>query len=258
MFKRDSLGDRMKNFYEGRSEAYLTRRMPVIIRIDGRAFHQFTKHFKKPYDKVFHKSMNKTMQYLCKNTQGCKLGYTQSDEISLLLTDYDTLDTDAFFDYRIQKMVSISASMATMAFNKFFAKETQEWLEALSWFGLADEEIASAYRKAIAAGAMFDARAFNIPKEEVTNYFIWRQQDATRNAIQMLGQTYYSHKELDKKSCKNIQEMLFQDYAINFNDMPVEFKRGVGSRKIGGFKLDYDIPIWTQNREYIEKLVEVE
>lgn len=259
MPKRDSLGDRMKNFYESRSETYLTRRQPVVIRCDGRAFHQFTKRFTKPYDEVFHGAMNRTMQALCKNIQGCKFGYTQSDEISLLLTDFDTLETSAFFDYRVQKVCSIAASMATMYFNRFFAEEVEEWVssEWSSSLDDADEELFDAYNMAVETGAMFDARCFNVPKEEVANYFIWRQQDATRNAIQMLGQCYFSHKELNKKSCSDIQEMLFSEYRVNFNDKPVVFKRGVCARKQDGWNLDLNSPIFTQDRAYIEKLLEV-
>ena len=119
----DSLGDRMKEFYENRSKTYLTRRTPVIIRLDGKAFHSFTKGFKRPYDEIFHTAMNNTMKYLCANIQGCKLGYTQSDEITLLLTDYDTLTTDAWFGYGVQKMCSVAASMATLQFNYFFNLE---------------------------------------------------------------------------------------------------------------------------------------
>lgn len=118
--KKDALGDRMKENYENRSKTYLTRRVPVMIRIDGKAFHTFTRHFNKPYDEVFHKAMNETLKYLCENIQGCKFGYTQSDEITLVLTDYDTLTTDAWFDYSVQKMCSISTSMATMKFNQAF------------------------------------------------------------------------------------------------------------------------------------------
>ena len=110
------------------------------------------------------------------------------------------------------------------------------------------------YREQI-GNAMFDARAFNIPESEVCNYFIWRQQDATRNAIQMLGQAHFSHKELNGKSCNDIQDMLFTQCGINFNDMPVEFKRGVCACKNDSFRIDENIPIFTQDREYIERFV---
>ena len=118
---RDALGDRMKEFYENRSKTKLTRKMPVIIRLDGKAFHTFTRGFKKPFDEIMIKTMQQTMQYLCENIQGCILGYTQSDEITLVLQDYYKLETDAWFDYDVQKIISISAAMATLAFNKYYA-----------------------------------------------------------------------------------------------------------------------------------------
>lgn len=273
--KRDSLGDRMKENYENRAKTYLVRRMPVIIRLDGKAFHTFTKGLKKPYDEIFHNAMNQTMKYLCENIQGCKLGYTQSDEITLLLTDYDTLTTDAWFDNNVQKICSVSASMATMAFNRFFADYRCEYgaaVMALQDFDIEDEYLETLYNKL--GIAMFDSRCFNIPKEEVTNCFIWRQQDATRNAIQMLGQCNFSHKELHGKSCNDIQDMLMLQKGINFNDMPTEFKRGVCCIKeeypiadlstYSGpiepitrthWVLDKEIPIFTQDRDYVERNV---
>lgn len=271
--KKDSLGDRMKENYENRAKTYLVRRMPVIIRLDGRAFHTFTKGLKKPYDEIFHNTMNATMKYLCENIQGCKLGYTQSDEITLLLTDYDTLTTDAWFGYGVQKMCSVAASMATMKFNQVFRDEFELWLDNNAVSTEADMQWpleARAYTKAVITGAMFDARCFNIPEEEVTNCFLWRQQDATRNAIQMLGQCNFSHKELHGKSCNDIQDMLMTQKGINFNDMSIEFKRGVccvknrhicepyGNRmlvsgaKEGEWVIDKNIPIFTQDRDYVE------
>ena len=255
--KKDSLGDRMKENYENRAKTYLTRRMPVIIRLDGKAFHSFTKGLKKPYDEIFHNTMNATTKYLCENIQGCKLGYTQSDEITLLLTDYDTLTTDGWFDYAVQKICSVSASMATMAFNKYFRQYVSDYYDsvmALQDFDLEDKYCAALYNKLDIA--MFDSRCFNIPKEEVTNCLIWRQQDATRNAIQMLGQCNFSHRELHEKSCADIQDMLMTQKGINFNDMPTEFKRGVCCIKTeNGWELDKEIPIFTQNREYVESVV---
>ena len=116
----DELGTRMKTFYEQIPKTKLTRRTPVIIRIDGKAFHTFTRGFKKPFDEVLIQTMQETTKYLCENVQGCVLGYTQSDEVSLVLVDYQRFETSAWFDYEIQKMCSIAASMATMAFNKCF------------------------------------------------------------------------------------------------------------------------------------------
>ena len=259
--KKDSLGDRMKENYENRAKTYLVRRMPVISRLDGKAFHTFTKGFKRPYDEVFHNTMNATLKYLCENIQGCKLGYTQSDEITLLLTDYDTLTTDAWFGYSVQKMCSVAASMATMKFNQSFEVESEKFdiLKCCDETGtIIDEDnwqIHTFHIKALHKGAMFDARCFNIPEDEVTNCFVWRQQDATRNAIQMLGQCNFSHKELQKKSQNDIQDMLMTQKGVNFNDMPVEFKRGVCCRKDtdGKWVIDKEIPIFTQDRDYIER-----
>lgn len=118
----DDLGCRMKTFYEQIPKTKLMRRCPVAIRIDGRAFHTFTRGFQKPFDEVLIKSMQETMKYLCENIQGCVLGYTQSDEITLILVDYKKLTSSAFFDYEVQKLCSIAASMATMVFNESFSK----------------------------------------------------------------------------------------------------------------------------------------
>ena len=275
--KRDSLGDRMKNNYENRAKTYLTRRMPVIIRLDGKAFHTFTKGMKKPYDEIFHNTMNATMKYLCENIQGCKLGYTQSDEITLLLTDYDTLDTDAWFDNNVQKICSVSASMATMKFNQVLRNQVSDWMDENAEYTGVDIQLpleARAYTRAVSTGAMFDSRCFNIPEDEVTNCFVWRQQDATHNAIQMLGQCNFPHKELQGKSCNDIQDMLMLEKGINFNDMPTEFKRGVCCVKEEYYPdpapgcedcpidatsvrtrwvLDKEIPIFTQDRSYVDR-----
>lgn len=256
--KKDSLGDRMKENYENRSKTFLTRRTPAVIRIDGKCFHSFCKGFQKPYDEIFHEAMNSTLQYLCKNIQGCKFGYTQSDEISLLLTDYDTLTTDAWFDYSVQKMCSIAASMATLHFNQAFRTAVNQFTA-----GKTLDKYSIELLKAKDKGAMFDARCFNIPESEILNCFIWRQQDATRNAIQMLGQTHFNHNELQKKNTNKIQEMLWQK-GINFNDMPIEFKRGVccykRSIEVNGaarteWYIDKECPIFTQDREYIERFL---
>ena len=128
--QRDSLGDRMKR-YEYVSRNYLTRRVPVIIRIDGKAFHTFTKGMRKPFDRVLMSAMQETMRFLCANIQGCVFGYTQSDEITLVLTDYASIRTDAWFGYNVQKMCSIAASMATLAFNKAFAEQTEKELSLI-------------------------------------------------------------------------------------------------------------------------------
>lgn len=282
MALKDELGMRMKEYYEQIPKTKLMRRTPVIIRIDGKAFHTFTKGFEKPFDEILMKTMQETTKYLCENIQGCVLGYTQSDEISLVLIDYQNLNTAAWFDYEIQKMVSISASMATMAFNRSFEKNVKEYLEE-NRTNLEEEYETKkrlAYMKAMTKGALFDARVFNIPKEEVTNCIYWRQLDASRNSVQMVGQAMFSHKELQGKSCNDIQDMLMEQKGINWNDFPTYQKRGTCIRKEEYFvytddersgekiyleegftirtrwKIDKDIPVFKgEGREYIEKLI---
>lgn len=263
--RSDSLGDRMKS-YENISRNYLTRRIPVIIRIDGKAFHTFTKGMKKPFDHLLMTSMQDTTKFLCENIQGCVFGYTQSDEISLVLTDYENIRTDAWFGYNIQKMASVSASMATLAFNKRF-KELVENAYHNNTFFEGEEEYKKYKQKFFTA--MFDSRAFTIPAEEVCNCMIWRQQDAVRNSIESVVHTNFSNKQLQRKSCNDIIEMLWQEKQINWNDFPVDCKRGAAcycvekeikkqnsnreiSVKRKRWIVDKEIPIFTQNRDFIE------
>ena len=274
---KDSLGDRMKSHYENIPKTRLTRREPVIIRIDGKAFHTFTRGFQRPFDNILIKSMQETMKYLCENIQGCKLGYCQSDEISLLITDYETINTAAWFDYQVQKMCSIAASMATLAFNRAFNNKTQEYKNHIPFYGTQypidknDKKYTETLDKALERGAMFDARCFSIPKEEVCNYFQWRQMDCTRNSIQMVGQANFSHKELQNKKNADIQEMLFSQKGINWNDFSTVEKRGSCcikdfEKKVINFQtqeevirkvwgIDKNIPIFSQDRNYIERFI---
>ena len=283
-----NLAVRMKEFYENVPKTNLMRRTPVVIRIDGKAFHSFTKGFKRPFDEVLIKTMQETTKYLCENIQGCVLGYTQSDEISLILIDYQKFETSAWFDYEVQKMCSIAASMATMTFNKYFTKNVEDFSKSRDvvgysgqYFGDYEDAIIqlAIYEKAVEKGAMFDARVFNIPKEEVTNYIYWRQLDASRNSIQMVGQANFSHKELHCKTCNDIQDMLMEQKGINWNDFPAYQKRGTCVIKeeyypepVKGYEncevnaldvrthwiIDKDIPIFKgEERDYIEKLVMV-
>lgn len=276
----DDLGVRMKTFYEQIPKTKLMRRCPVAIRCDGRSFHTFTRNFQKPFDEVLIKSMQETMKYLCENIQGCVLGYTQSDEITLILVDYKKLTSSAWFDYEVQKLCSIAASMATMAFNKAFVKEVKKYSFELSMGIHTDEErrLLDIYDKAIDKGAMFDARCFNVPKEEVTNLCYWRQLDASRNSIQMVGQANFSHKELQNKSCNDIQDMLMTQKGINWNDLPTYQKRGSccvrnkiaiesdgvmataqlrdTSKSENEWIIDTNIPLFKgEGREYIDRLV---
>ena len=275
---RTTLGDRMKNNYENITRYYLTRRMPVIIRIDGKAFHTFTRGFKKPFDDILVNTMQDTMKYLCENVQGCVLGYTQSDEISLILTDYAELTTDAWFGNNLQKMCSVSASMATLAFNKAFTDNIVKYIDSNLDADCGVTKDLTEYTKILInarnKGAMFDSRVFTIPKEEVCNYFIWRQQDSTRNSIQSVGQANFSQRELNGKSCNDIQDMLMTQKSINWNDYATTLKRGSCCIKIDDgitkydevgnicdyvpsskWVIDNEIPIFTQNRNYVEKLI---
>lgn len=289
MQAHDDLGVRMKTFYEQIPKTKLMRRCPVAIRIDGKAFHTFTRGFQKPFDEVLIKSMQETMKYLCENIQGCVLGYTQSDEITLILVDYKKLTSSAWFDYEVQKICSIAASMATIAFNKFFEKYVDEYRFS-KWDGASKYEDGTwryiqTLLNAVDKGATFDARCFNIPKEEVTNLVYWRQLDASRNSIQMVGQANFSHKELQNKSCNDIQDMLMTQKAINWNDLSTYQKRGSCCIKEeyavndngeevevdcitdvdepvesvtfrGRWIIDTEIPIFKgEGREYIDRLV---
>ena len=270
----DDLGLRMKTYYEQIPKTKLMRRTPVAIRLDGKAFHTFTRGFQKPFDEVLMKSMQQTMKYLCENIQGCVLGYTQSDEITLILVDYQKLTSAAWFDYEVQKICSIAASMATMAFNYYFRcnvfdKYNPNDVPCTAYWGNSNP-----FKKDNDFGtfkqAMFDARCFNIPKEEVTNLIYWRQLDATRNSIQMVGQANFSHYALQNKSCNEIQDMLMTQKGINWNDFPVDQKRGsccIKQKIIWKEKdkepvertswiIDTHIPIFKgEGRNYIDKLI---
>lgn len=284
MPNRDSLGDRMKG-YENAFRHYLPRRMPVIIRIDGKAFHTYTKGFHKPFDYILMKTMQETAYELCKKIEGVKLAYVQSDEISLLLTNDDTLETEPWFGNNLQKLCSIAASIATLAFHSSMerhlyhftyeglSENTEEYWQFLeAEYGYPIDFMKSKewdkyfhrIQTSHCNGAHFDARTFVLPKEEVTNYFIWRQQDATRNSIQMVAQSNFSHKELQGLNCNKLQDKLFTEKGINWNDFSVPEKRGTCIVKVPIFTseailpkmkwvIDYNIPIFTEHREYVEE-----
>jgi tRNA(His) guanylyltransferase len=241
--KRDSLGDRMKNNYENISRTKLTRRTPVIMRLDGKAFHSHLKNAQKPYDHGFIDRMHRAAETLFDFIGGnLKLAYVQSDEISLLLTDWDNLETGAFFDYNIQKLVSTVAAKASVEYNHRCAQARTNPL------------------------AVFDARAFNIPREEVANYFIWRQKDWIRNSMQMLGQAHFSPKELHGKKLEEVVRMVFQKTdneshlgrpPRNWHDFAPVLKYGTTIRRgaLGVHYIDYNTPVFTEDRAYIEDLL---
>lgn len=249
----------MKENYENIPNVRLTRRTPVAIRIDGKSFHTFCRGFKKPFDDILIKTMQETMQYLCENIQGCVFGYTQSDEITLILIDYAKLESSAWFDYKIQKLCSIAASMATMIFNKHFIANLNDILADILIDGNNNKynKYIDTYCRAINKGAMFDARCFNIPKEEVTNLIYWRQLDATRNSIQMVAQANFSHKEIQGLSCNQLQNKLLTEKNINWNDLPIVKKRGSACIKDENnhWFIDKEMPILKDDRNYIDKLI---
>lgn len=234
-----SLGDRMKQ-YESVPSNKLMRRTPVIMRLDGKAFHTYTKQDSirrgGPFSWVLRNIFGEAMLHTIREIQGARLAYLQSDEVSILITDWKQLNTDAWFKYGTQKMVSVASSIFTYYFNR-------------------EAELAGLNIDKFPA--YFDARVFNVPFEEVNNYFIWKQQDATRNSIQMLARSYFSHKALNNKNTTQIQDMLVSEHGVNWNDTPTTFKRGscISSTYVDDrltFTHDFEIPIFTQNREYIE------
>lgn len=250
---KDSLGDRIKS-YEDAYRISLPSRLPIVLRIDGKAFHTYTKGCKRPVDESLVDCMNETAKYLCRNIQGCQIAYVQSDEISVLLNNYQSLSTQPWFENNIQKMVSISSGMASAVFTSQSGR---------IWGG-------------VNKLAFFDSRAFVLPKEDVCNYFLWRQQDATRNSVQMLARTLYSHKQLENKANAELQELCFQK-GINWNDCPTPQKRGrciiktktmkqgtnpktgeVFTAERSEWTVDNDIPIFSQDRNYINQYVYTE
>ena len=205
MRKKDSLGDRMKR-YEKVSSPELCRRTPVIVRVDGRAFHTFTRRFKKPYDERFIRSMLKAARDVAVEMQGFKLGYVQSDEASFLLTDWENFETQPWFDNDLSKIVSIAASLMSVNFNKYIHWE----------MGSNDH----------AYTAVFDARAFNVPRDEAANYFLWRAKDWERNSLQMYARSVFTHKELIGKKKDDIHEMLYKEGRNWTKDVPLQEKNG--------------------------------
>jgi tRNA(His) guanylyltransferase len=243
---KDDLGERMKGQYEDRTRVFIPRRTWTIVRVDGKAFHTLTRGCDRPYDEDLMNVMRTTAIEMVKEMQGANLAYVQSDEISILLTDFAKETTSAWFDGNIQKISSVSASMATAFFNAN-AKD------------LFDDV------------AFFDGRCFSIPDPiEVENYFIWRQIDATRNSIQMAAQAVFSHKELLNKNNADMQEMLFQK-GINWNNYPARCKRGQVIVKVpsvittpdglqaDGSKWDTpETPVFTQDRDFLRRYISLQ
>lgn len=263
MSSKDSLGDRMKS-YEDSYRFSLPVRLPVIVRVDGKAFHTYTKTCKRPVDPGLVECMNLTAMELCKTMQGCQLAYVQSDEISLLLTNFQTVDTQSWFENNLQKMVSVAASIAGVTFT----------INSHRIWGFRGADVGDpGYTDPITKPAYFDARAFVLPKEEVCNYFLWRQLDATRNSVQMLARSIYSHRQLEGKNNSQLQEMIY-NAGTNWDKCSIPQKRGRCIIKTKTEKealnpktkemvkalrsewiVDNEIPIFSQDRRYIDKFL---
>lgn len=221
-----NLPDRMKK-YEDAFRSYLPPRMPAILRIDGRAFHTLLSSASAPFDCEFAEVMNMVGLALMEEISTARFGYLQSDEISFLLIDYNKFDSQQWFGGNIQKMASVSASIASSVF-------TRRWDSA--------------------AQVSFDSRVFAIPERDIINYFIWRQRDWERNSLQMLARKHYSHKDLYEKRESEIHEMLFKK-GVNWDRLELKWKRG---RIVIRDFVDDSLPIFSQNQESISAFMDIE
>jgi len=242
---KDSLGDRMKG-YETRAFRMLVPKIPILLRIDGKAFHNWTAGLERPFDANLKFCMDYAMLKLCHDIEGARFGYCQSDEISILICDYQDIYTEGWFDYRANKIESVSASICTGAF-----------------IHASIHRLLAQFNKK--GPAVFDARAWNLPREEVANYFIWRQRDCEKNSVSQLAMAHFSHNELTKKNGSQKQDMLVLEKGINWNDLDTNYKRGSAAFKVqeqvkGSLRskwvLDYTMPIISKEREYVERWVE--
>ena len=238
--------------YEAVAQPVLMRRTPVVVRVDGKNFSRLTRGMSKPFDRRLMQCMEAAALRLAHDAQNCRLVYHQSDEISLLLVDFRTLNTSSWFDNQVQKICSISAALATAG----FAAEFQRQFPELS----REREL-----------PVFDARCFNLPREEVTNYFVWRQRDCERNSVSMAAQSQFSHKELQGLNRSQMMDLLMLQKGVNWNDYDVHFKRGSvitkevqntvildGSTVTRSRWVTAGAPIFTQDRETIERYLREE
>lgn len=268
--KSSELGVRMKQ-YEDVNKTYLIDKLPVVLRLDGKSFHSFTKGMERPFDKILNTAMQETLKSLCEEISGCVIGYTQSDEMTLVLVDYDKAESQPWFGNVKRKIESVGAALATRNFNRIFAEMVvtayDEALQSVEDIETVKKKFAPYTNRMW--DALFDCRAFNLPLHEVENNLIWRQQDCVRNSINSVGQANFSHKQLQGKNCSQVQEMLFQEKGINWNDFPTHLKRGTCCIKVpvtlnpGTDKevvrqkwiIDTEIPTFTKDREYIRKRI---
>jgi tRNA(His) 5'-end guanylyltransferase len=208
-----NIGDRIKK-YEAASKTTLLHRSYIVLRVDGKAFHTFTKDMEKPFDKKLMEAMVSTGEKMAKEMMGFKLGYHQSDEFTFILTDTDTYESQMWFDAEVQKLCSITASMFSAYFNSAMG----------------------------GTEAVFDCRAFNVPLDDIANVFIWRQRDWERNSIQMYARSFFSHKELHNKGHEEMHELLFSK-GKNWSNLSEQEKNGTfitkGGRRINK-KMTYE------------------
>ena len=238
----DSLGDRMKG-YEQAARTVLPRRMPVILRIDGKAFHTYTKGCVRPFDATLGDVMLNTAKFLLETVQGARFAYTQSDEISLLLHGYKKFDSQPWFDNQVQKMVSVAAGCASAVFtaHSFQISKNQGEIKP----------------------AIFDCRAFVVPEAEVCNYFLWRQQDARRNSVQMLARSLYSHHEVERNNTESLKAMC-EAKGQRWEDLELRWQRGacvyhgqtephfMGHTK-DTVRTDLKVPLFGEDRDYVNR-----
>jgi len=226
---KDDLGRRFKRDYEDALRLFLPRRTSIVIRIDGRGFHHFTAGLERPYCRALADALDEAALFLCQEMIGCRFAYGQSDEYSFLLTDYEKEDAPLWFDGNLQKIVSVSASLFTAAFQRAFPSPR------------------------IAA---FDSRVLVIAQRaEVENYFLWRQLDASANSLNMLASAHYPHAELEKKSTAEKHEMLHAK-GVNWARQPADFKRGrVVRRTKDGWEVDREIPVFNRDRAWLQALI---
>lgn len=283
MKKYDDLSIRMKE-YESVTKYKLLRRSYIMIRVDGKSFHSYTKGLKRPFDQGLIDDMDNAAKYLCKEIQGAVCAFVQSDEISILITDFEKIETNAWFDNSLQKMCSVSASIATakfnqLRFNRYYFKNISTETDYGGGPSITDHftegtdltevmtDVGSIinYTPPINYLAMFDSRVYQLPtKTEVMNYFTWRQQDTVKNSISSVAQTMFSPKELHGKNGNQKQEMMFQKDGTNWNDLDPKLKRGRMIIKETYEKEPNVIrtrwvsvapPTFTKERDYLNKLI---
>ncbi len=228
-----SLTTRMKE-YEASYNYNFTKRTPLIIRLDGKAFASWTRQLNRPFDERLPYLMGETLKYAMKEIQGCAFAFSVSDEISLFLRDWDKLNTDAWFGNDLQKIVSVASSIVTAKFN---------------------EQVLQSKMIASPTLALFDARAFILPKDEVVNYFIYRQHDGIRNSIQMHAQNLLGHRNIKGINNNALKDMIRDEFPDKaWEDIDPIFRNGICLKK-GESEVTTDVPLFKDDRQYIEDLI---